>query len=193
MDPKELFAKAVDQVSPCVHRLEAEDLSNSTPCAEWDLQALLNHMVYELRWAPDVLRGKTIAEVGNIHDGDVLGRNPLQAWHHSVDAALVAIKQANPGIKVHLSYGDVPAGEYIAELARDMFIHGWDLGQALHCTLVFDKDITRAIFEGMEPKREQFVASSQFADPLIVADDADIQTKLLALYGRDSQWGASLA
>ena len=193
MDPKEFFAKAIDQASPCVRRLEAGDLDKPTPCTEWNVKALLNHMVYELRWVPDILRGKTVQEVGSAYDGDLLGSDPLNAWHHAADGALVAAKQADPEMLVHLSYGDVLAKEYIAEVGRDMLIHGWDVGQALRCTMVFDKAIAQAIYDEMNPKREEFVRSSMFADPIEVTDDADIQTKLLALYGRTAKWGASLA
>jgi uncharacterized protein (TIGR03086 family) len=194
MDPKVLFAKAVEQASPCIRRLEADQLSDPTPCSEWDLRALLNHMVYELRWVPDILRGKTVQEVGAAYDGDLLGTNPVSAWQHAADGALVAIKRADPDMTVHLSYGDVAAKEYIAEIGRDMLIHGWDVGQAMHCTIMFDKDMAEAIYNEMLPRREEFVNSRAFGEPIEVNEDADIQTKLLALYGRSPAWqGALLA
>ena len=54
MDPKELFRRVLAQVGPCIRRINDTQLTNSTPCSEWDLRALLRHIVYELLWVPEL-------------------------------------------------------------------------------------------------------------------------------------------
>ncbi len=56
-----------------------------TPCPEWDVQALVDHLVTEQLWTPQLLGGKTTEEVG-----DQLGADPAGAW----DAAARAAQEA---------------------------------------------------------------------------------------------------
>jgi uncharacterized protein (TIGR03086 family) len=184
MDPKELFAKAVEQATACIRNVRDDELSNSTPCTEWDLRTLLNHMVYETLWVPELLRGKTIAEVGDRFDGDVLGADPVSNWQRSADAALIAVKQADPDMTVHLSYGDFPARHYIAEMASDILIHGWDVGQSLQCSIMFDPAVAKAVYDQLAPNIQGYRGGGFMGEPIDVPTYADIQTKLLAMAGR---------
>jgi uncharacterized protein (TIGR03086 family) len=159
-------------------------MQNPTPCSEWDLRELLNHMVYEVLWVPELLMGKTIAEVGTKHDGDVLHSDPQSAWQHAADAALVAVKRADLDAVVHLSYGDTPARDYIVEIANDVLIHGWDIGRSLHCSVVFDETVAKTLYEVMSPRQAELAATGDFGTRIEVPDDATTQVKLLGLLGR---------
>lgn len=184
MDPKAVFKQAVEQASSCVKRVKPTDLSLPTPCSDWDLRALLNHMVYELLWMPDLLAGKTIAEVGDAYEGDVLKNNAPSAWRQAADKALSAVEQADLASTVHLSYGDRSAEYYIQEAAADMLIHGWDVGQALNCSMVFEQPLARAIYNYSLPKKDDMAESGLFGTLVTVSDSASDQAKLLALFGR---------
>ena len=67
------FDTVIGQVRP-------DQWTHSTPCAEWDVRALVNHVVGEDRWVPPLLAGLTIAEVGDTLAGDLLGDDPQLAW-----------------------------------------------------------------------------------------------------------------
>jgi uncharacterized protein (TIGR03086 family) len=193
MDPKELFAKAVEQAAACIRQVRPAQLGNPTPCTEWDLHALINHMVYELLWVPEIVRGKTIAEVGSKYDGDVLRSDAAASWNHAADDALVADKQADLEATAHLSYGDVPVRDYVMEVATDMVIHGWDAGQGMSCTVLFNPAVAETIYETSLPKKVSMRTSGQFGMPHDAPAGSDLQTKLLALFGRDSSWQPSVS
>lgn len=184
MDPKELFARSVGQASGCVQHLDEDQLDNPTPCTEWNVRALLNHMVYELRWVPDMLSGKRVDEIGDRYEGDLLKTDVHSAWQHAADAALVAVKHVDPDTIVHLSYGDARARDYIAEVGGDIFVHTWDLDQGMNCTLVMDPILAQSVYENTLPRKDSLAASGLFAPPVDVPGTASIQTKLLALFGR---------
>lgn len=184
MNAKTLFKEAVTQAGQCLPHITSTDLSNATPCSEWDLKALLNHMVYELLWVPDVVSGKTLAEIGNVYDGDVLGDDFHAAWEKAVRTAFNAVDGANLTATAHLSYGDVTNEYYITEAAIDVLIHGWDVAQSIRCNMIMKPELAEAAYQATSPKKEGLKASGLFADPIKVADTATAQTKLLALVGR---------
>lgn len=184
MDAKDLFNEAVKEASGWVLRVEPEWLSKPTPCADWDLKALVNHMVYELAWMQDLLIGKTIAEVGSKYDGDLIGNDVPRAWRKALMFAMDAVEKADLAAIVHLSYGDFSAEHYIRESGADMLIHGWDVGQAIGCSVVFDTRVAQAVLDFVKPRAEEFKQSGLFGEPLPTQDSDSIQTKLLAFFGR---------
>ena len=48
-----------------------------TPCADWDVRELVNHVAGEDLWTAPLLEGSTIEEVGDRFDGDLLGDDPI--------------------------------------------------------------------------------------------------------------------
>ena len=50
-----------------------------------------------------------------------------------------------PAGKVHLSYGDEDMTEYVAQLAADHLIHGWDLAVATGGDTALDDDLVEAV------------------------------------------------
>jgi uncharacterized protein (TIGR03086 family) len=184
MDAKELFAKSVQCATDCIRQIRTEQFENATPCTEWNLRTLLNHLIYEISWVPDIVSGKTVAEVGSRYDGDLIGTDLLASWNRAADAALVAIKRADLDATAHLSYGDVPVRHYVMEIGGDILIHTWDVGQGAGFTFFMDEPMAETVYQNLLPRKEEMAASGIFAAALDVADDAPIQTKLLALTGR---------
>ena len=80
----------------------------STPCEQWDVRTLVNHLVNETSWVPPLMHGSTIAEVGERFDGDLLGSDPVRSWSDASAAASAAVAEDGALERtVHLSYGDV--------------------------------------------------------------------------------------
>lgn len=187
MDSKILFTRVLDQVTECVLAIDIKQLDNATPCTEWNLRQLLNHMVYELLWVPDMLAGKTVAQVGTKYDGDVLGDRLQTSWQDAADAAQEAVEKADRDATVHLSYADKPAEAYIAEMAMEVLVHGWDVCQALSFSLLFEPDVAQAVYENTLPRKKEYAESGLVGTPIDVPDDAAVEVKLLGLLGRPAE------
>jgi uncharacterized protein (TIGR03086 family) len=188
MDAKDLFYEAVTEASGCVVRIEPDQLGNSTPCSEWDLKALVGHMVYELAWVPDLLAGKTVAEVGDKYEGDLLGKDAAEAWVKYLKTAQEAVAKAHVETAVHLSYGDVKADRYIREVGGDIIIHGWDVGQAINCSVVFNKKLAQAVFDYISPLEKDYRPTGLIGEHLPTDGSDSLQAKLLAFFGRKEDW-----
>lgn len=184
MDAKDFIRSALVQAEPCINEIQQFQMSNPTPCSEWDLSELLKHLIGELLWIPDLLAGKTIAEVGDRYDGDIIGKDPQSAWQRASHAALEALAGVKLSTKVHLSYGDVSVEYYINEVACDVLIHGWDVAQSIGCNQIFGKELTLNALALIRPKAQKLADSGLFGYPIKTTEKDDIQTQLLALVGR---------
>ena len=69
----ELYARSVEQFQAVVDQVPDGAWAAPTPCGDWDVRALVNHVVGEDRWVVPLLEGQTIAAVGDALDGDLLG------------------------------------------------------------------------------------------------------------------------
>ena len=184
MDSKVLFKKALEQATATIKCISSRHFKNPTPCTEWDCATLVNHMLYELSWLPDLLAGKTVEEVGNKYDGDLLGSDHIKSWQKAADKAIKAVSKVKLNKEMHLSYGNVPASQYISEVGGDLLIHSWDADQSLKCSLVIEQQLAEAIYNNIFSRRDSFANSGLFGRPFEVGEQARLQTKLLALVGR---------
>lgn len=192
MKPKKDFLIVLDQVKEIVYKLRPEHMDLPTPDSVWTVRALVHHMLYELCWVPDIIMGETIEHVGDRYDGNLLGNDVLSAWRSAAIAAREAVHRCDPDKIAHLSYGDVSTGHYLRESATDQLVHAWDLAQALNVALVFNEVMAREMFERMNKRRTELLASGLFARPVHVPAQSDYQTKLLALLGRSTTWRTTL-
>src|SRR5690242_3268874 len=120
MDVAELHRRAVEGWQAKLDAVKAVQWSGATPCSEWDVRALVNHVVGEELWTRPIAEGRTIAEVGDKYDGDVLGEDPGDAGRKaSADASAVVDERLPEGGTVHLSFGDFPIEEYAWQLTTD--------------------------------------------------------------------------
>jgi uncharacterized protein (TIGR03086 family) len=168
-----------------VHAVADDQWGHATPCSEWDVRALVNHVVNEARWVRPLLDGMTIAEVGDRLDGDLLGGDPKAAFDEAAAEATAAVVE--PGAverTVHISSGDVPAGEYLGELFGDFVIHGWDLARAIGADDTIDPGFAAMLYERLKPMEDEMKRWGSYGPTVAVPEDADTQTKLLAVVGR---------
>jgi len=191
MDATTLFSKTLEQATAVINHVDEKHFDVPTPCDDWNMKALCNHLLYELAWVSDLVEGKTIAEVGDKYDGDLIKNDLKSNWDLAAERARQAIKNIKPGSQAHLSYGDVPIEEYLVEVSNDLAIHAWDIAQGLYCTMHIDDDIVRHLYERAELNKDSIEGSGIFGKSVNDVDEIELQQKLLALMGRPSEkWNA---
>jgi uncharacterized protein (TIGR03086 family) len=185
MELPELHERALQATGTLVDAVKADQLGDPTPDDEWDVRTLLNHVVSGNFWVGELVAGKTIEEVGDKLDGDVLGDDHAEAYRRSADVAAAAFKQ--PGAMerpVAVSYGPVPGEIYAGHRFIDVLIHGWDLAKGTGQDTALDPELVAACWEVVEPQLSMLAGSGAFGTTVEVPDDAPLQTKLLAALGR---------
>src|SRR5258705_5052343 len=101
-----MYRDSVSDFVAKVATIRPEQWSARTPCGEWDVRTLVNHVVSEQRWSVPLFAGATIAEVGDKLDGDLLDDDPVRVAAEAAEDARAAV--SGPGAMertIHLSIG----------------------------------------------------------------------------------------
>jgi uncharacterized protein (TIGR03086 family) len=188
MDVIELHRRTVEVFLERVDAIADDQWGDPTPCADWDVRALVNHVVGEDRWTAPLLGGSTIAEVGDRFDGDLLGADPAASASDAAAEAVASVGYHLPtGGKVHLSYGDEDMAEYLTQLTADHLIHGWDVAVATGGDTSLDPELVAAVGAWFA-EREELYRGAGIVGPRVDVTGDDPQARLLAASGRDPAW-----
>jgi len=185
MDVVERYRRASLAFGQLVGRVGVGQWSWPTPCGEWDVRGLVNHLVGENRWAVELFAGKTVGEVGARLDGDLLDDDPVAAWDSSARAALAAVE--DPGAMestVHLSFGDFRGADYAEQLFADLLVHGWDLARAIGADETLDRELVAACATWFTDWEDGYRGAGVIG-PRRSEPDGDDQAALLARFGRN--------
>ncbi|NJP74714.1 TIGR03086 family metal-binding protein [Streptomyces sp. C1-2] len=124
-----LIPEAVARFGDRVHAVGDDRWNDATPCTEWTVRDLVNHLVAEHLWVPHLLAGETLAQVGDRYDGDVLGADPVRAWDEAAGRSLAAWQAADLSGTARFSFGEAPLTVYADQILVDLTVHEWDLAR----------------------------------------------------------------
>jgi uncharacterized protein (TIGR03086 family) len=180
-----------------VGHITLDDLRRPTPCSEWDVRALLEHMIGQ-----DVGFTAALAQDVDAHafaprsfDG-----TPVQAYTTSSTTVSSALEATDPDRQVLLPELGADA-RFPAHLAvdfhgLDVAVHGWDLAVSLGEDVDYDDDLVAAVLNvaRLVPiGLERTIPGALFAPAIVADDDASHWHKVLNLVGRDPHWAPSAA
>jgi uncharacterized protein (TIGR03086 family) len=181
----ERHSQALAAFDRILHLVKVDQWDNTTPCTEWTVRDLVNHLVSEQLWVPHLLCGATLAEVGDRYDGDVLGDDPVRAWEESSKAAReVWTTDGATERMVHLSFGDVDASLYCWQMTTDLAVHAWDLAMGIGAPQPIQDDLAEELIRVAGPIIESSQTPDILAPPVAVPDTASAPDQLVALCGR---------
>jgi uncharacterized protein (TIGR03086 family) len=187
-DVVELYRRASEEFRLRVRSVEPKDWHRPTPCSEWDVRALVHHVVEEERWVPPLLGGATIEEIEGRLSGDLLGADPPSSVERAAEEAERAVADLRPPEgKVHLSYGEEEPEEYLRQVLADHVVHAWDLAAAVDGDKQFDPVLITAVAEWFAAREEMYRASG-IISARAQSPSEDPQNRLLAAFGRDPSW-----
>jgi uncharacterized protein (TIGR03086 family) len=184
-DLQQLHQRSLDEFDRYVREIKPDQWGDATPCSEWTVRDLVNHIVNEDKWTVPLMQGSTVEEVGDRLDGDLLGDDPHGAWEMAKKEASNAVQSEGALDKtVNVSWGQIPSTEYVFQLLTDHVIHAWDLARGIDADDALDPDLVETVYTLVLPHAKEWQGSGAFGTPVETPDNADTQTKLLALLGR---------
>ncbi|MGW7055247.1 TIGR03086 family metal-binding protein [Streptomyces sp. NPDC054887] len=174
-----------------VHAVGEDQWQAPTPCTDWSVRDLVNHLTLEQLWVPPLVsEGRSTGDgadgsLGFDPEGDVLGDDPVAAWERAAAAAREAFSA--PGAlerTVELSYGPTPCAAYCSQMVADLVVHAWDLARGIGADDRLPAELVDFTVREVGPYSAELEKSGLFAAPVEPPPGADVQTKLLSLMGR---------
>lgn len=164
--------------------------SDPTPCPEWDVAALVRHVVLGNRIFVGVLAGRPVNPQALLAEYASHGAQLLPGDVSESAADLVAAFRRPEVLQqpVSIPVGTVP-GAVAAEIrVVEDIVHGWDLATATGRRPPYDNaDVEVALAFSRQALTLVPDGRTAFADPVDVADGAPVLDRLVALLGRQPQ------
>jgi uncharacterized protein (TIGR03086 family) len=110
-----------------------DDLDAPTPCASWDVRALVNHFTGTARWWAAIVAGAEAPAGEDAAAGeDYAAGDFVAAYEESIRLAVTAFGAEGALDKtVRLPFGEFPGAVLRDLAATEQFTHGWDLARAI--------------------------------------------------------------
>jgi uncharacterized protein (TIGR03086 family) len=152
----------------------ANKLDDTTPCDQWDVRTLLDHMIDTQNFFSAMARGEDPAMPGP-KPPSVVGDDPVEAYDQARQETLRA--HGEPGALDK-------TGPLLGIAVCDQLIHGWDLAKATGQDATMPDDLAQAALTILGGQLTDDRRGNLFKPAVDVADDAPAQAKLLAYTGR---------
>lgn len=169
--------------------VSADQLSAPTPCKEWDVRGLVNHLVLYSshglehralrKQLPEELTGRDFTT-----DADWAERYAAQ-----LDRAVAA--WSDPAVwegAVDLGSAAMPAPAIASLITKELAVHGWDLARATGQDHRISDAAAALILSVVDEHAELYRQYDGFADPVPLPDGVPAFDRALADSGRDPRW-----
>jgi uncharacterized protein (TIGR03086 family) len=169
---------ALSALQHVLHPISRDELSKSTPCTEYDVMQLTDHLMNSIT----LLGGAAGAEPPERNSEDSVERQivcaarpALDAWHRRGLTDTVTI-----------GTNEIPATFAVSILSVEFLVHGWDYATATTHPIDVAESLADYVL-GLAHKviTPQGRATVGFDDPVAVPDDAPPMDRLIAFTGRD--------
>ncbi|MGV9798499.1 TIGR03086 family metal-binding protein [Mycobacterium sp. NPDC003449] len=160
-----------------LQEITADDLSRQTPCREFDVVSLTDHLL------------SSITMIGGAAGAEIPARDPDAPVRDQVLAAarpaVAAWRERGVDGTVPFGQGEVPATMMARILSLEFLVHAWDYAAAVGLTVdVPDQRSERVLEWAQGIITPEGRVRAGFDDPVEVAADAPAMDRLLAFTGR---------
>lgn len=183
MEPIEQLEAIVPALEATVGRIQGMQLHDPTPCSEFHVQGVLDHMIVLGGTFAYLFRGQEPPELAA---PAVYGWVPNAEFRQVMDELLDAVR--SPGAMertVVTPVGEVSGETFARFVAVDGLLHGWDLATATGQSFDVDDDVIDAVDTfartAITPAMR---AAGMFAEPTDAPADASRLERLAAFSGR---------
>ena len=189
-NPADLLGKATNHVKGVVAGIRQSQLSDPTPCAEWDVHGLINHLIGGLEFAAGTFVGNPpniqLAAADSSQIGEHDASNLSHAYRDEVDRVLELASQPGALEKIASTpFGDMPMSQFLVGTWLDQFIHCWDLAKATGQETTLAPELVDFAFPMLKSGFADMGREAGFVGPEIaLPDGASRQDQMMAYMGR---------
>jgi uncharacterized protein (TIGR03086 family) len=179
------LARASAVTGDLIDGIAADQWTSPTPCTEWNVRDLVNHLVGMNLVFVALIEESPIPERG----ADRLGADPAGAYRRS--AAALQAAAGRPGVLERSQATPVGVATGVERLQwriADLLAHGWDLIQATGVSAEIPDDLVEQALTFVRAQLPGQPRAGRFADPQPIRDNAPAIDRLAAFTGRPVPW-----
>jgi uncharacterized protein (TIGR03086 family) len=176
----ELLERADDQLRRIISRLSPAQAALPTPCSEFNLRMLVNHIVYDLQVFTAMISG---GQRGS-PEIDLLGDNWLAAYSSSADLLLSTWRNRGTGGTLTSRMGELPATWALGQHTSDLVVHAWDVARATGSTEELDPELAEAALAWGRQNLKPELRGQAFGPEVPMAENAPLYDRVAAFFGR---------
>jgi uncharacterized protein (TIGR03086 family) len=180
------MAAAAAETNRIVGGVRADQLDDMTPCTDWDVRTLLNHIILWTAYSAEQRAyGGSVAE--ELMTKDFVAE-PDFAADYTAQAGRAVDAWADPAAwerQIGVMGSETPAADVAALLIAEFVLHGWDLAEATGQEYRCDDAVAAVVLRTVEAQAELYRQYKGFADAVTVPGDASDIDKALAMSGRE--------
>lgn len=151
------------------------DLDASTPCEDWRVRDLLNHMLQTQRYFLGAARGEDATPPGP-NPPDTLSDDPAADFDRMRSEIIDAFSREGVVEKT---------GPAVGVCFADSLLHGWDIARATGQDDTMPDGLAQAAYDFIHGRFTEEQRVGVFKPEVAVPDDATPQQRLLGYTGRD--------
>ncbi|MGH3611959.1 MAG: TIGR03086 family metal-binding protein [Pseudonocardia sp.] len=177
-----LYEKALDNSGRILRGIRGHHLGRPTPCAGWDVNALLGHLISHTQ-----MYGAGGLAAGEVFVPAEAGEDP--GWAYAIAAKAALRTFSTPGAAertFRLPAGEVPGSVAIGLAMTEAAVHGWDIATATGKSATIDSDVAEALlaFHRSAVLEFQLGQDAAFGPEVPVDADRSASDRLVGLFGR---------
>lgn len=183
------LASMLDKTGDLMVAVDAADLGSPTPCGEYDVRALLEHMAVWVQVFDSTVNGATCPldpSTARIDGGWA------EIFRTSASAIVAGLRADGFDRPMTMTSSPLP-GEFVLHMLLMEYVgHGWDLGRAIGAEVPFtDAEATTALRAAEAILAPEHRGTGMFEEEVAVADDATPTERFVAFTGRRPDWAPS--
>jgi uncharacterized protein (TIGR03086 family) len=157
----------------------------ATPCGEWDVRQLVNHVLGGNVRYTMLLHGAESEEMATTRTMDHVGDDALASFDRSAAEVVAAFEEPDALARtVHHPAGDRSGLDLLWLRVAEWTVHGWDLARAIGGDERLDPDLVDALVIRLDEHGTGLVSGGYYEAPSDAPPDASAQTRLLLTVGR---------
>lgn len=201
-DPRPLFATAVGIAEPVIAAVRPDQLDQPSPCVDFNVRELLDHLVFVLHRVAALGRGDEAFAAGSMADASVERTSWVADWRErAADVEAAWADDDRLRATIVLPWATMTGAETLATYVAEITTHTWDLAVATGQRPAWDDGVCRLALDTMRrelpmadrtPMWEAFRSTAPanfqfdapFANAIAVGSDAALIDQLVAWTGR---------
>jgi len=176
-----LLERALDQAGTIISRIRPDQAGLPTPCTEFDVRQLVNHLVFDIQMFASTIGG---GERGS-PDEDLIGSDWSVAYAAARASLMDAWHQRGVEGTIKGRIGEFPATWSVGQNMADLAVHGWDLATATHQSTKLDQEVARVSLDWARGALKPEYRGTAFGPEVEVPENAPIYERLAGFFGRN--------